>query len=83
MDSFSPPSVSRSYSGGVEIRFVREGRCWRKYGDERGAVKDMGRVDLEHVLAILGRDSFACEQARRLDPEGAGRLDARNASVAS
>jgi hypothetical protein len=82
MDSFSPPSVSRSYSGRVEIRFVREGRCWREYGRERGALKDMGLVDLEHVLAVLGRDSFACEQARRLDPERAESLDARNASVA-
>lgn len=82
MDVFSPPTVSRSYPGGVEIRFVREDRCWRKYGYERGAVKDMGRVDLEHVLAILGRDIFACEQARRLDPERAASLDARNASVA-
>jgi hypothetical protein len=81
MDVFSPPSVSRSYPGRVEIRCVREDRCWRKYGHQRGAVKDMGRVDLEHVLAVLGRDTFACEQARRLDPERAESLNARNASV--
>jgi hypothetical protein len=77
-------NVSQPYPGGVELRFVRDGACWRKLGFQRGVQRlDDGLVDLEHVLSVVGRDGFSREHARRLDPVGAERLDRRIAVTAS
>jgi hypothetical protein len=75
MDVDATRTVSRAYGQGVQIRFNREGLCWRKRRYQHGILKlDEGLVDLEHVLNVLGTDSFACDQARRLDPDGSERL---------
>lgn len=81
MDSLTAEEVSHSFSGGVEIRFRREGACWRARRYMRGELRaDDGLVDLEYVLAVLDRDSFACDRARRLDPDEAKRLAERKAA---